>query len=81
MIASDLIFLYGCVRYFKAEAASAGGRFDLMRCLFNYASAALLILDNIHFQYNSMMYGLMILSIAFIKEVSSSEITSTESIL
>ena len=73
MIASDLIFLYGCVRYFKAEAAmgSGSGRFDLMRCLFNYASAALLILDNIHFQYNSMMYGLMILSIAFIKEVSA----------
>jgi hypothetical protein len=72
VIASDLIFLYGCVRYFKAEAASGGsGRFDLMRCLFNYASAALLILDNIHFQYNSMMYGLMILSIAFIKEVSA----------
>ena len=74
MIASDLIFLYGCVRYFKAEAASGSGRFDLMRCLFNYGSAALLILDNIHFQYNSMMYGLMILSIAYIKEVSAYEI-------
>jgi len=30
----------------------------------------LLILDGIHFQYNSMMYGLMILSIALIKERS-----------
>jgi len=58
------------VIYFKAEAASGSGRFDLVRCLFNYGSAALLILDNIHFQYNSMMYGLMILAIAFIREVN-----------
>ena len=41
-----------------------------MRVAFNYATAAFIILDNIHFQYNSMMYGLLILSIAYIKEVS-----------
>ena len=33
-----------------------------------YANLALVLLDNIHFQYNSMMYGLMILSYVYLKE-------------
>jgi alpha-1,3-glucosyltransferase len=33
-----------------------------------YANVGLLLLDNIHFQYNSMMYGIMILSIHYIHE-------------
>ena len=65
------MYFYACVRYFKAEAAISNGKFDIMRCLCNYGSAALIILDNVHFQYNSMMYGLMILAIAYIKEVFS----------
>ena len=69
VVVSDLLFAYACVRYFQAEA-TAHKRFDLLRFVFNYASVALLILDGIHFQYNSMMYGLMILAIVFIKEVS-----------
>jgi alpha-1,3-glucosyltransferase len=70
VIVSDLMFLYGCIRYFQADAAQIKGKFDLLRFAFNYCSVALLLLDGIHFQYNSMMYGLMILSIAFIKEKS-----------
>jgi len=33
-----------------------------------YVNLALVILDNIHFQYNSMMYGIMILSYVYLKE-------------
>jgi alpha-1,3-glucosyltransferase len=69
VIVSDLLFLYGCIRYFQGEARLRGnGRIDKVRLAFNYASAAFLILDNIHFQYNSMMYGLLMLSIAYLKE-------------
>ena len=67
---SDLLFLYGIIRYFKADAVKRGGQIDYLQVAFNYASAAFLILDNIHFQYNSMMYGLLILSLAYIKEDS-----------
>ena len=69
VIVSDLVFLYGNIKYFQNEAVVTGGKFDATRCLFNYGSAALLILDNIHFQYNSMMYGLVILAIAYVREV------------
>ena len=34
----------------------------------NFVNIGLLFLDNIHFQYNSMMYGIMLLSISFIFE-------------
>jgi alpha-1,3-glucosyltransferase len=81
VILSDLMFLYGCIRYFQADAAQTRGKFDLLRFLFNYGSVALLILDGIHFQYNSMMYGLMILSIAFIKEKSYFKSALTYAIL
>lgn len=64
---SDLLFLYGIYRYLKADV---GKPLDILRLGFNYASAAFIILDNIHFQYNSMMYGLLILSLAYIKEDS-----------
>lgn len=51
-------------RYVKV--VSKEGNFDIMRFAFNYINFGLLILDNIHFQYNSMMYGIMILSLAYI---------------
>jgi alpha-1,3-glucosyltransferase len=66
VIVSDLVYLYGCLRFVQAESKEGRGRFDLVRLSFIYASAAFLLLDNIHFQYNSMMYGLLILS--YIKE-------------
>ena len=52
VILSDIFFLYGCVRYFQAEAANRktdNKRIDITRLAFNYGSAALLLLDNIHF--------------------------------
>lgn len=70
VILSDLLFLLGCVRYFQVESRQGNGKIDMIRLVANYASAAFLILDNIHFQYNSMMYGLLLLSIAYIKEGS-----------
>ena len=36
----------------------------------NYCNLGLFLIDNIHFQYNSMMYGIMLLSVCFIFEVS-----------
>ena len=41
----------------------------MKRFLLNYLNFGLLILDNIHFQYNSFLYGLMIMSLVYIKEV------------
>ena len=52
-------------RYFKTNEA----KLDYSRFIFNYLNFALIILDNMHFQYNSMMYGIMILSLAYIREV------------
>lgn len=44
--------------------------YDKKSFIFNCFHVGLIFLDNIHFQYNSMMYGLMIFSIAYIQEVS-----------
>jgi len=33
-----------------------------------YGNSALILVDNLHFQYNSMMYGLMLLSLVAIFE-------------
>lgn len=65
VILSDLFFLYGCIKYFRVQ-----GKTDMVRLVFSYGSAAFMILDNIHFQYNSMMYGLLLVSLAYIKEGS-----------
>jgi hypothetical protein len=60
-------------RYFRV--VSARGKFDIKRFAFNFVNIGLIILDNMHFQYNSMMYGIMILSIAYIQEVSYDDLT------
>ena len=66
VIVSDLLFFYGCLRYFRS--INPQGKIDFYRFILNYVNFGLIILDNIHFQYNSMMYGIMILSIALIQE-------------
>jgi alpha-1,3-glucosyltransferase len=68
VIVSDLVYLWGVLRYYQADAALKRLRkIDIMKVAFVYCSSAFLILDNIHFQYNSMMYGLLLLSLAYIK--------------
>ena len=49
------------------------GQVNLLRFAFTYLNIGLIILDNMHFQYNSMMYGIMILSLALIQEVRWSQ--------
>lgn len=54
----------------KVVAKNSGKDFSLSRFAFNFFNIGLIFLDNIHFQYNSMMYGLMIFAIAYIQEVT-----------
>ena len=76
VLLSDLVFLYACYRFMtKSLRTETDGRFsgsDKKKIWFylNYFNVGLILLDNIHFQYNSMMYGIMLLSICFIFEVS-----------
>ena len=51
------------------KSTSSQGSFDVKKFAFIYLNFGLLILDNIHFQYNSMMYGVMVLCLAYIHEV------------
>jgi alpha-1,3-glucosyltransferase len=68
---SELLFLYGIVRYLQADARVKGqDRIDMRRFAFNFLSAAFIFLDNIHFQYNSMMYGILLVTLAHLKEES-----------
>lgn len=58
VIVSDLIFYYACCKL----------RMPSKLFFVLYCNIGLILLDNIHFQYNSMMYGIMILSINYIRE-------------
>jgi alpha-1,3-glucosyltransferase len=62
VIVSDLIFFYSCVR--MTQVLKKGKMF---LCAL-YINWGLVILDNVHFQYNSMMYGIMVLSIVYMFE-------------
>jgi hypothetical protein len=55
----------------KVVAKNTNKPFSITRFAFNFFNISLIFLDNIHFQYNSMMYGLMIFAIAYIQEVNS----------
>jgi alpha-1,3-glucosyltransferase len=56
VIVSDLVFYFAC-RKLKLPL-------EIFFAL--YCNIGLILLDNIHFQYNSMMYGIMLLSIHYI---------------
>jgi alpha-1,3-glucosyltransferase len=75
VIVTDLVFCFGCYRACKALETLNGpqtGDGQKIKVLFvlNYVNVGLFLIDNVHFQYNSMMYGLLVLSIAYIFEVS-----------
>ena len=76
VIATDLLFVYACYRFTtKAKLTSSDSRLthsEKLKIWFfiNYFSLGMFMIDNIHFQYNSMLYALMILSICFMMEVS-----------
>ena len=75
VVVSDFVLFYACYRICKGLDKMNEGkpnRKTTMKVLFllNYINIGLFMIDNIHFQYNSMMYGLLLLSIAFIFEVS-----------
>ena len=77
VIVTDVVFCYGCFRVCSALQTLNGpqpGDKQNLKVLFvlNYINIGLFLVDNLHFQYNSMMYGLMLLSIAYIFEVSTS---------
>ena len=56
VIVSDLVFYFACRKL----------KLPLKLFFALYCNFGLIILDNIHFQYNSMMYGIMLLSIHYI---------------
>jgi len=60
VICSDLVYLYACNRLVNPKQTK---EFILV-----YANLGLVLLDNVHFQYNSMMYGMMILSYVYLNE-------------
>ena len=73
VIISDLLFCYGCYRICTAicgHNSLKNHEKKIAHTIFflSYFNVGLVMLDNIHFQYNSMMYGIMLLSIAFIIE-------------
>jgi alpha-1,3-glucosyltransferase len=74
VIISDLLFCYGVYRTCQAlqkmnKSMNTAKTFKVLFAL-NYINVGLFMIDNIHFQYNSMMYGLLLVSIAYIFEVS-----------
>lgn len=75
VIVTDIVFCYGCYRAVKSLQKMSGSTFETASTLkavffLNYINIGLFLIDNVHFQYNSMMYGIMLLSIAYIFEVS-----------
>ena len=76
VIVSDLLMVYACYRFMsKTKFMTSDSRLTQSEkikiwFLINYLSVGMFMIDNIHFQYNSMLFALMILSICFMIEVS-----------
>lgn len=64
---ADLPFLWACHRaeqHLPTQlSVSRTKSFYMLYCIMG-----LLLLDNLHFQYNSMMYGLLLLSLVYVYE-------------
>eukprot|EP00760_Papus_ankaliazontas_P034034 PhM_4_TR68/c0_g1_i1/m.94456/K03849/ALG8; alpha-1,3-glucosyltransferase len=78
-ILGDAVFLYALVRYWRScpleqmeeKGISSIGGTGSVRALFlivTFLQPALFIVDQIHFQYNGMMYGIFVLSVCFMQE-------------
>ena len=79
VMVSDLLFVYACYRFMlKTQLTPSDGRLtksDKIKIWFfiNYCNFGLFMIDNIHFQYNTMLFALLILSLCFMVEVSQSQ--------
>ena len=79
VMVSDLLFVYACYRFMlKTQLSPSDGRLtksDKIKIWFfiNYCNFGLFMIDNIHFQYNTMLFALLILSLCFMVEVSQSQ--------
>ncbi|KAI9189754.1 glycosyl transferase [Blastocladiella emersonii ATCC 22665] len=61
---ADLTLPLGLWLYYTGEHSRGAARVVSLAVLFN---AGLLIVDHIHFQYNGMLFGLLLLSLAYFK--------------
>ena len=62
VMASDALLLYGAHRFVRAHASDS-----FAPILLSFCNAGLLLVDHIHFQYNGMLIGVLLLSIAEIR--------------
>lgn len=71
VIVTDLFFCYACLRICEVTRRGKKQAQDLrVPFILCYINLGLFLVDNIHFQYNSVLFGLLLLSISFIFEVS-----------
>jgi alpha-1,3-glucosyltransferase len=62
VILTDFMWFYACQRLTQVLNKSKWFFIAV------YVNWGLVMIDNIHFQYNSMMYGIMLMSIVYIYE-------------
>lgn len=70
VIVTELVLVYSLYRFVKTSAI-ADQKLSYAAALSILLSPGLLIIDHIHFQYNGMMYGLLILSLVLARQQSS----------
>ena len=66
VILSDLVYFYACFRLVQSVQKEK----QVLSFVAVYVNWGLFLLDNIHFQYNSMMYGILIMAIVYAREQS-----------
>ncbi|CAG9765398.1 unnamed protein product [Ceutorhynchus assimilis] len=63
VILTDLVYAYGVHRV--SEALPKSWKKDVVLPILLLTNCGLIMVDHIHFQYNGIMYGIMLISIAF----------------